>query len=117
MNSSDPSQTKKPLEYNRVIINVPTGLLKDFDDICSLKHYSRVEALKEAMRRFVEENQPEDFLTYEESRKQYETMWKGMYDALLGIINDPKYKQLQEQNLIQPQNFEKTKQIQNLKKQ
>lgn len=103
MDSADPQNQKKPLEYNRIIVNVPTGLLKAFDKICSLKHYSRVEAVKEAMRIFVEQNVPENYMTYEESREQFESMWTGMYDSLLKIYNDPKYKILREQNLIQPQ--------------
>ena len=103
MSKEDPNNQKKPMEYNRIVVNVPSGLLKEFDKICSLKHYSRVEAVKEAMRIFVEQNIPENYLTYEESREQFESMWTGMYDSLLKIYNDPKYKQLREQNLIQPQ--------------
>ena len=103
MSSADPQNLKKPLEYNRIIVNVPIGLLKAFDKICSLKHYSRVEAVKESMRIFVEQNVPENYMTYDESREQFESMWTGMYDSLLKIYNDPKYKTLREQNLIQPQ--------------
>ena len=103
MSSSDPENQKKPLEYNRIVVNVPTGLLREFDNVCSLKHYSRVEAVKEAMRIFVEENTPEDYLTYDESKSQWGAMWTGMYDSFLKIYNDPKYKQLRDQNLIQPQ--------------
>ena len=103
MASLDPENQKKPMEYNRVVVNVPSSLLKEFDKICSLKHYSRVEAVKEAMRIFVEQNQPEDYMTYDESKEMWESMWTGMYDSLLKIYNDPKYKQLREQNLIQPQ--------------
>ncbi len=103
MSREDPNNQKKPIEYNRIVVNVPSGLLKEFDKICSLKHYSRVEAVKEAMRIFVQQNTPEDYLTYEESKEQFESMWTGMYDSLLKIYNDPKYKQLREQNLIQPQ--------------
>ena len=55
------------------------------------------------MRIFVEENIPEGYLTYEESKAQWGAMWTGMYDSLLTIYNDPKYKLLRDQNLIQPQ--------------
>ena len=103
MGSLDPENQKKPLEYNKIVVNVPTGLLKQFDKICGIKHYSRVEAVKEAMRLFVENNTPEDYLSYEESKEQFESMWTGMYDSLLKIYIDPKYKLLREQNLIQPQ--------------
>ena len=103
MSLENSENQKKPLEYNRIVVNVPTGLLKQFDKICSLKHYSRVEAVKESMRIFVENNIPENYLTYEESREQWGAMWTGMYDSFLNIYNDPKYKQLKDQNLIQPQ--------------
>ena len=103
MGTLDPENQKKPLEYNKIVVNVPIGLLKEFDKICALKHYSRVEAVKEAMRPFVEANTPEDYMTYEESKEQFESMWTGMYDSLLKIYIDPKYKLLREQNLIQPQ--------------
>ena len=103
MASPDPENQKKPLEYNRIVINVPTGLVKEFDKICAIKHYSRVEAVKEAMRIFVENNTPEDYLSYEESKEKFESMWTGMYDSLLKMYNDPKYKQLRDQNLFQPQ--------------
>lgn len=103
MSYEDPENQKKPLEYNRIVVNVPTGLLKEFDKICTLKHYSRVEAVKEAMRVFVEDNVPEGYQTYEESKSQWSALWTGMYDSLLTIYNDPKYKELRDQNLIQPQ--------------
>jgi len=103
MKLEDSENKKKPIEYNRIVVNVPVQLLKEFDKICFLKHYSRVEAVKEAMRIFVEENTPEGYLTYEESREQWGAMWTGMYDSLLNIYNNPKYKQLREKDLIQPQ--------------
>ena len=103
MRLEDSENERKPIEYSRIVINVPIGLVKEFDMICSLKHYSRVEAVKEAMRIFVEENTPENYLTYDESKEQWGAMWTGMYDSFLKIYNDPKYKQLRERNLIQPQ--------------
>ena len=103
MSSKDPSTKKKPLEYSRVIVNVPAGLLEEFDKICALKHYSRVEAIKQSMRNFVQDNLPEGYMTPEESKEQFESMWTGMVDALLKVSSDPKYKELQSQNLIQTQ--------------
>jgi len=103
MSLEDTENDKKPIEYSRIVANIPIGLLKEFDMICSLKHYSRIEAVKEAMRIFVIENTPEGYLTYDQSKEQWGAMWTGMYDSFLKIYNDPKYKQLREQNLIQPQ--------------
>ena len=37
----------------RVIINVPSKLLKAFDDVCENQSYQRTEGIKEAMRSFI----------------------------------------------------------------
>ena len=46
---------KKPMEYQKMIFNIPKQLLKDFDAFCYKNGYSRVEATKEAMRRIMKE--------------------------------------------------------------
>jgi metal-responsive CopG/Arc/MetJ family transcriptional regulator len=54
---------RKPLEYRRVMINIPLGLLDAFDEIATyyqylvLNHapYSRNEAIKKSMRRFIKD--------------------------------------------------------------
>ncbi len=99
MKTEDPS-TKKPMEYNRVIINVPKGLLKDFDKVCSLQYYSRVEAIKESMRMFVDNSMPDNYLSPEESTEQFTAMWDGLMEATMNLQQNPKYKALQKQNLL-----------------
>ena len=44
---------RKPIEYNKLICNIPKHLLKDFDAFCYKWGYSRVEGIKESMRRFI----------------------------------------------------------------
>jgi len=98
MNTSDPSITKKPMEYSRVIINVPTGLLKDFDKVCGLQYYSRAEAIKQAIRMFIDDSYPDEYMSPEESTEQYTAMWQGMVEALVKIQDDPKYQALQQKD-------------------
>ena len=88
------------IEYTKVTMNVPKKLLKGFETIAYLNHYSRVEAIKEAMRIFIDSNTPADYTEPEEIK----TYWKQMMDAILEISQDPKYQQLnpqQQQLLVQ----------------
>ena len=77
-------------EFTKISFNVPKKLLKEFDQIAILNHYSRVEAIKEAMRRFIEEQTPENYSNAEDM----ENAWRSMYDAILKVSQDPKYKKL-----------------------
>ena len=101
MKASDPSKPKDPHQPRRVILNIPAGLLEEFDKICSLKHYQRLEGVKQAMREFIDDQFPDDYVSPEESKEQYTAMWMGMMDAMVKIKNDPKYKKLEQENLIQ----------------
>ena len=88
------------IEYTKVTMNVPKKLLKGFETIAYLNHYSRVEAIKESMRIFIDGNTPEGYSTPEEMK----TYWKQMMDAILETAQDPKYQQLnpqQQQLLVQ----------------
>ena len=90
----------KKIEFTKIQLNVPKKLLKQFETIASLNHYSRVEAIKEAMRIFIDSNTPEGYSTPEEVR----TYWKEMMDVIWETTQDPKYQQLnpqQQQLLVQ----------------
>ena len=87
------------IEYTKVTLNVPKRLLKEFDTIAYLTHYSRVEGIKEALRTFIDRNTPENY----QDPEQVTNMWRGVMDAMLEISKDPKYQSLnqQQQQLIQ----------------
>ena len=89
------------IEYTKVTLNVPKRLLKEFDTIAYLTHYSRVEGIKEALRTFIERNTPENY----QDPEQVTNMWRGVMDAMLEISKDPKYQSLnqQQQQQIQQQ--------------
>ena len=78
------------IQFTKVSFNVPKKLLKEFETIAYLNHYSRVEAFKEAMRIFVGEMTPEDY-TNAEDIKNY---WGQMIDAVVELSKDPKYQKL-----------------------
>ena len=78
------------VEFTKISFNVPKKLLKEFETIAYLNHYSRVEAFKEAMRIFVGEMTPEDY-TNAEDIKNY---WGQMIDAVTELSKDPKYQKL-----------------------
>ena len=44
---------RKVIEYNKLICNIPKQLMKDFDAFCYKWGYSRVEGVKESIRRFI----------------------------------------------------------------
>ena len=51
--------TKRKTPFTKVILNVPTTMLQDFDYVRDLENYSRSEAIKEAMRLFMADRLPE----------------------------------------------------------
>ena len=92
------------IEYTKVTLNVPKRLLKEFDTIAYLTHYSRVEGIKEALRTFIDRNTPENYSDPE----QVTNMWRGVMDAMLEISKDPKYQSLnqQQQQQVMQQQFD-----------
>lgn len=51
--------SKRKTPFTKVILNVPTSLLEDFDYATAFQNYSRSEGIKEAMRQFIIEQMPE----------------------------------------------------------
>ena len=92
------------IEYTKVTLNVPKRLLKEFDTIAYLTHYSRVEGIKEALRIFIDRNTPENY----QDPEQVTNMWRGVMDAMLEISKDPKYQSLnqQQQQQVMQQQFD-----------
>ena len=88
-------------DFTKVTLNVPVNLLKEFKTISDLNHYSRVQAMLEAMRRFIRDHVPEDYQTPE----QIKTTWTGVMDAIVEVSQDPKYQKLnpQEQQMVMKQ--------------
>ena len=81
---------RENIEYTSFKFNVPKKLLAEFNDVALLNHYSTAEAMKEAMRRFIDDASPENYA----SSKDWEIMYRGMFDGILAASEDPKYKKL-----------------------
>ena len=47
------TEPKPAIDTTRVILNIPTKLLEEFDKICAMQSYQRAEGIKEAMRSFI----------------------------------------------------------------
>lgn len=75
------SSKRQPLEYRRVMVNVPLGLLDAFDQVCNKESYARVEAIKESMRRFIKDARPDDYESPEEQKVNFTNMWGTMLEA------------------------------------
>ena len=99
-------------DFTKVTLNVPVNLLNQFKTIADLNHYSRVQAMLEAMRQFIDERTPEGYAAPDEVK----TYWKEMMDAMLEISQDPKYAQLnsQQQQQVQQQQLQNQQKILNM---
>ena len=86
-------------DFTKVTLNVPVKLLKQFKTIADLNHYSRVAAMLEAMRQFIDDRTPEGYSEPDEIK----TYWRQLMDAMLEISQDPKYAQLNPQQQQQMQ--------------
>jgi len=50
------SVVKDRKEWDKIIVNIPKELLKEFDIASQTRYYSRSEAIKEAMRTFIQDS-------------------------------------------------------------
>ena len=82
-------------------MNVPKKLLKQFETMAHLNNYSRTEAVKEAMRIFIEDKWEED----PDNKEEIKSYWRNIMDAIVEISADPKYQNLtsDQQQLITQQ--------------
>lgn len=98
MASKDRSPKKDPMRYNKVVANIPEGLLKDFDAICEGRYYSRAEGIKQAMREFITNSLPEDYVPSKLNKKQMKEGLEGFIEGLVNLSDDPRIQKLQNQS-------------------
>jgi len=86
------------IKYNKISVNIPVELLKEFDTICEAHSYSRAEAIKEAVRQFIIDQMPEGYyspqmkeMMNKSTREQGVEFVKGMAQAAV----DPEIQKLQ----------------------
>ena len=89
------------IEFTKLTMNVPKKLLKQFETMAHLNNYSRTEAVKEAMRIFIEDKWEED----PDNKEEIKNYWRNIMDAMVEISADPKYQNLtsDQQQLITQQ--------------
>ncbi len=104
MQSADNRKVKPTkIEYDKIIVNIPKKLLEEFDMVSSANNYSRAEAIKEAIRQFIIEQTPEDYIP-QQMRKLY---MESAEDAGAGLVKgmakaaafDPEIQKMQQQNV------------------
>jgi len=91
------------IKYDKIIINIPEELLKEFDQCCDEGYYTRSEGTKQAMRDFIANTRGDDYVPPEQQKEQLKSLWKSMYEAGLDVSKDPKYASLNQQKINQKQ--------------
>jgi len=109
MVSVDPSNKKGPVKYNKVIANIPEGLLNEFDAVCESRYYSRAEGIKQAMREFIIQSLPEDYVPESINKKQTKEGFDGLIEGIIKMASDPRIQQLQNQQNTTQLSTQKTK--------
>ena len=89
------------MKYDKIIINIPDELLKDFDQCCDMGYYTRSEGIKQAMRDFIANSRGEDYVAPEQQKEQMKVLFKSMAEAGQELSKDPKFAQLNQQNVNQ----------------
>lgn len=89
------------IDYSKIIINIPKKLLEEFDNVSTANNYSRAEAIKEAMRQFIIEQTPEDYVP-QQMRKIYmesaQDAGAGLVKGMVKAASDPEMQRIQQQN-------------------
>ena len=78
--------------WDKIIVNVPKDLLNEFDSVSATQYYSRSEALKEAMRQFIIEQAPEDYVSpnmREQMKEQSADAFEAMTKGIVRSASDP----------------------------
>ena len=72
-----------------------------FDEIIAIQSYSRSEAVKEAMRQFIIENTPEEYIPKQQRamyKQSVSDTFEGMGEGIAKMATNPKFQNLQQQN-------------------
>ena len=90
-------------EWDKIIVNIPKELLKEFDNAKESQFYSRSEAIKEAMRMFIVNIMGDDYLSpiqKEQAKGDMADMMEGMGVGMARVANNPEVQKL---NAVQQQ--------------
>ena len=93
-------KTRKKGKWDKIIINIPAELLREFDRVSTTQYYSRSEAIKEAMRQFIIDTMPEDYVSpnmREEVKQQAADAMEAMGKGIVRIASDPDIQKMNAQ--------------------
>ena len=93
-------------KWDKIIINIPIELLHEFDRVADMQYYSRSEAIKEAMRGFIVQQMPEDYVSpsmREEVKQQAADAMEAMGKGIVKMAGDPEIQKMDARNRLHQQ--------------
>jgi len=106
------SDSDSEMEYRKVIVNIPKTLLDTFDLVCQMKFYTRKEAVKQAMREFIQTEMGEDWtspLMQNYEKKLLSDAMEGMAEGLARAAQNPEVIKAQQLQTQKPPTLPKQK--------
>ena len=93
-------KTRKKGKWDKIIINIPAELLREFDRVAGMQYFSRSEAIKQAMRQFIINTMPEDYVSpnmREEVKQQAADAMEAMGKGIVRMASDPDIQKMNAQ--------------------
>ena len=93
-------------KWDKIIINIPIELLHEFDRVADMQYYSRSEAIKEAMRGFIVQQMPEDYVSpsmREDQKEQAADAMEAMGKGIVRMAGDPEIQKIDARNRLHQQ--------------
>ena len=95
-------------KWDKIIINIPIELLREFDRVADMQYYSRSEAIKEAMRGFIVQQMPEDYVSpsmREDQKEQAADAMEAMGKGIVRMAGDPEIQKIDARNRLHQQKW------------
>ena len=93
-------KTRKKGKWDKIIINIPAELLREFDRVAGMQYFSRSEAIKQAMRQFIIDTMPEDYVSpnmREEVKQQAADAMEAMGKGIVRMASNPEIQKMNAQ--------------------
>lgn len=103
MTTSDPDSE---MEYRKVIVNIPKTLLDTFDLVCQMKFYTRKEAVKQAMREFIQTEMGEDWQSPLMQEYENKLVTNAMESVVVGMAKGAQSPEVQKAQQLQNQQLQ-----------
>ena len=97
-------------KWDKIIINIPIELLHEFDRVADMQYYSRSEAIKEAMRGFIVQQMPEDYVSpsmREDQKEQAADAMEAMGKGMVRMAGDPEIQKIDARNRLHQQKVDR----------